>query len=294
MMVKLNENMTKGKAITLAAFTAWPFIVPAIGLLFEATGLIPSAAAEPPAAFVVFYALLCLTPIEVLALLIFYLGYLFTRAHLSLDWKLVWAAALVIGHVFIMPVFWYLHIWKPRYFAPMQASSRFSLFVFSPLLLMLLLPLMVLFPMTLIQVAALSPSLGSVTSANTAYYWAWVVGPVLGAAGIFVVGRLCCAWFLRASSRHAAWIFLWGVFTVMSFPVIWYATVVLRSMLPSDGPPNTLRDLTGFAVVLALVAQPFVLGWLFVVSRILRRFESIFTEQNSMSVEQPRLDSDKI
>ena len=277
MMVKLNENMTKGKAIILAAFTAWPFVVPAIGLLFEATGLISSAAAEPPAAFVVFYALLCFTPIEMLTLLIFYLGYLLTRPRLSLDWKLVWAAVLVIGHVFTMPVFWYLHIWKPRYFAPMQASSRFSLLVFSPLLLMLLLPLMVLFPMTLIQIAASSPGLGSVTSANTAHYWAWVVGPVLGAAGIFVVGRSCYDWLLRASSRHVAWIFLWGVFTVMSFPVIWYATLVLRSMLPSDGPPNTLKDLTGLAVVLALVAQPFVLGWLFAVSRILRRFESIET-----------------
>ena len=159
MMVKLNENMTKGKAITLAAFTAWPFIVPAIGLLFEATGLIPSAAAEPPAAFVVFYALLCLTPIEVLALLIFYLGYLFTRPHLSLDWKLVWAVALVIGHVFIMPVFWYLHIWKPRYFAPMQASSRFSLLVFGPLFIVLLLPLAYLFPITFSMWLPLVPAL---------------------------------------------------------------------------------------------------------------------------------------
>ena len=36
---EVNENMTKGKAITLATFTAWPFVVPVIGLLFEATGM---------------------------------------------------------------------------------------------------------------------------------------------------------------------------------------------------------------------------------------------------------------
>jgi hypothetical protein len=226
---------------------------------------------------VVLYALLCLTPIEVLALLVFYLGYLFTRPQLSLDWNLVWAAVLVIGHVFTMPVFWYLYIWKPRYFAPMQASSRFSLLVFGPMLIALLLPLMVLLPMTLIYVAAFSPSPDAIEVANTAHYWAWVVGPVLGATVIFVVGRLCYAWFLRANSRRAAWIFLWGVFSVMSFPVIWYVTVVLRSMLPSDAPPNTLRGLTDIAVVLALVAQPAVLGWLFAVSRMLRSFESKYT-----------------
>ena len=49
-----------------------------------------------------------LTPIIVLALMAFYLGYLFTRSQLPLDRKLVWAAILVIGHVFSMPVFWYL------------------------------------------------------------------------------------------------------------------------------------------------------------------------------------------
>ena len=275
---EMNENMTKGKAIALAAFTAWPFLVPVIGLLFEGTGMLPSSAAEPPGAFVVLYALLCLTPIVVFALLVFYLGYLFTRPQLSLDWKLVWAAVLVIGHVFTMPVFWYLFIWKPRYFVPMQASSRFSLLVFGPLLIVLLLPLMYLFPMTLTY----GSSPDSFTDAETALYWAWVVGPILGATAIFVVGRLCYTWFLRASSRRAAWIFIWGFFSVMSFPAIWYATVVLRSMLPSDAPPNTLRDLTSIALVLALVAQPVVLGWLFAASRMLRSFESIDTDQKSV------------
>ena len=96
----------------------------------------------------VLYALLLMTPIVVYALLVFYLVYLFTT-QMPLDRKLVWAALLVIGHVFTMPVFWYRHIWKPRSLAPLEASSRFSLLVFGPLLIVLLLPLTYLFPMTL-------------------------------------------------------------------------------------------------------------------------------------------------
>jgi hypothetical protein len=46
--------------------------------------------------------------------------------------------------------------------------------------------------------------------------------------------------------------------------------MVLRSMLPSDGPPNTLISLTGLAVILALMVQPGVLGWLFAASRMTR------------------------
>lgn len=261
--------MTRGRAIALGTLTAWPFAVPAIGLLFEATGMLPSSASEPPAAFVVLYALLLMTPIVIYGLLVFYLIYLFTT-QMPLDRKLVWAALLVIGHVFTMPVFWYRHIWKPRSLAPLEASSRFSLLVFGPLLIVLLLPLMYLFPMTLSHTVALRASLDSIADAKTAIYWLWVVGPILVAAGIFVVGRLCYPWFLRSSSRRMVWIFLWGVFSLISFPVIWYTVTVLRSVLPTDAPPNNLKDLTRFAMVLALVVQPAVLGWLFVVSRLLR------------------------
>jgi hypothetical protein len=60
----MHENMARGKGITLAAFTVWPFVTPVIGLLAEATGMIPSAATEPPAAFVaVWFGLTVLTSV---------------------------------------------------------------------------------------------------------------------------------------------------------------------------------------------------------------------------------------
>ena len=261
----MDNKMTKGKALLLAALTAWPFLVPVIGLLIETIGLIPSTAAQPPAAFILFLVLLYLTPIVVLALLVFYLVYLFTRPQLSMDRKLVWAALLMIGHVFIMPVFWYLHIWRARSYPPMQASSRFSLLVFGPLLIVLLLPLAYLFPMALITEPAII--------ANTALHWAWVIGPILVGALIFIVGKLFYIWLMRTSSPRLVWIFLWGFFSILSFVAIGYAVIVLRSLLPSDAPPNTLTDLVNIALVLTLIVQPGVIGWLFAATHLWHRFD---------------------
>jgi hypothetical protein len=63
--------MTRGKALLLAGLTAWPFAVPMIGWLFEATGMTSVATAKPPAVFVLFLGMLYLTAIEVPALIVF-------------------------------------------------------------------------------------------------------------------------------------------------------------------------------------------------------------------------------
>ena len=54
MINSLSNNMIKNKAMALAALTAWLFMVPVIGPLFEVMGMMPSAASDPPAAFVVY------------------------------------------------------------------------------------------------------------------------------------------------------------------------------------------------------------------------------------------------
>jgi len=77
----------------------------------------------------------------------------------------------------------------------MQAASRFSLLVFRPFLLGLLLPFADLFPKTLSHSVAVSTSLDSREIAETTAHWAWVFGSILGATAIFVVGKLCYAWF---------------------------------------------------------------------------------------------------
>jgi hypothetical protein len=186
--------MTKNRALFLAGLTLWPYLFMLLGWLLDLSGLFPSTSTEAPVAFVLFLLVLALTFLLVPALLIFYLVYLLTRPALSLDRKLVWVALLVIGHVLIMPLFWYLFVWKPREFPPMQPHSRFSLIVFAPLQLVLLLPLALLLPMLLIVTLFYGTGSGYEGLAGTARSWAWVLGPILGSALIFYIGRSCYHW----------------------------------------------------------------------------------------------------
>ena len=264
----MHENMARGKAITLAAFTVWPFVVPVIGLLAEATGMIPSAATEPPAAFVALIVMLCLTAIEVLALLLFYLGYLFTRPLLPLEWKAVWAAVLVFGQVFTMPVFWVLHVWKPRNSDPMQASSRFSLLVFAPVLVAFLLPTWFLVPnavlFTLSGIADPTVSLASIVSVDM-----WAVGPVLAVLGLFFAGKALHRLHLRDHSRAAAWIATWAVCSVAAFVAVGFGLTVFTSLGASDHPIADFLRLTALvAAALTLLAQALLVPWLIAVSKV--------------------------
>ena len=49
----------------------------------------------------------------VMGLLAFYLWFLFDTDRIAADKKPLWAVVLFLGNVIAMPVFWYIHIWKP-------------------------------------------------------------------------------------------------------------------------------------------------------------------------------------
>jgi len=259
----------KRQAIVLGALTAWPFAFGALVLLAGVFGLIPKDSATPPPTFVVFFALLVLTPLMLLGLLVFYLVYLFTKTPLPLDRKLIWSVTLVAGHVFVMPVFWWRHIWRPRNMAPLPESKRFALLVFGPLLLAVLLPIGYLVPMAIGITGAvlLGSGPGSVSTKVVLQSWAWVFGLGLTFAVIAVAGRWCHAVSERLRSRGAVWSCLWFAFTLMLLPVAWFGTVFLRSLIPSDGPPSTLPELTRLAITVPLLAQPGVILWLYLVAR---------------------------
>ena len=197
----------KRQTIVLGALTAWPFVFGVLGLLVEIFGLIPKGSATPPPAFVVFLALLVLTPLAVLGLLVFYLVYLFTKTPLPQERKLIWAVALVAGHVFVMPVFWWRHVWKPRNMAPLPEAKRFAWLVFGPLLLAVLLPLGYLVPMAIgiTGAAMLGSGPGSVPAMVVLQSWAWVFGLGLTFVVIAVAGRWCHAVYERLRSRGAVW-----------------------------------------------------------------------------------------
>jgi hypothetical protein len=84
-----------------------------------------------------------------------------------------------------------------------------------------------------------------------------------------------------------AWVLLWALFTMLSLPVVWFGTLVARAMLPTDAPPYTPAGLSAVALILALLAQPLVLAWLYAISRILRRMEFTGLEPTSQEIASP-------
>ena len=50
--------------------------------------------------------------LEIIALLVIYVAYLFKTDRVGQDKKALWAVVLLLGNIVAMPVFWYLYIWK--------------------------------------------------------------------------------------------------------------------------------------------------------------------------------------
>ena len=109
--------MTRGKAITLAAFTAWPFVYV---ILFMCTvfGMIVSdiaggaRSAGPPVMLLLIFPLHFLTMLEIAGLLVVYIVHVFRTDRIAQDKKALWAVVLFLGNVIAMPVYWYLCIWR--------------------------------------------------------------------------------------------------------------------------------------------------------------------------------------
>jgi hypothetical protein len=221
------------------------------------------------------------------SLVIFYLVYLIIKPDLTTDRKLVWSALLVIGHIFIMPVFWYLFIWKPRHYDPLQPASRFSLLLFAPLILLLLLPLFYLLPMLLFEALFLLTDPTLVDLSGSARLLLWVAVPISGALIIFLMGRLTYRRVQLHQLSPQGWILLWAGYAFLSLPVAWFDTLILRSLLPTDAPPNTPAGLAWIALILALLAQPLVVGWLYLVSRLLPKVENTHPGQSLSGIVSP-------
>ena len=108
--------MSRGKAITLAVFTAWP-IVYVVLFMCMMFGTVMSAfwggrSSGPGVAFGIIFPLHLLTMVEIAALLVIYIVYLFRTSRIEQDKKVLWAVVLFLGSIIAMPVFWYLYMWK--------------------------------------------------------------------------------------------------------------------------------------------------------------------------------------
>lgn len=111
----------------IGALTVWPvlycllsttfILVLAFGGLF---GLDVDPFDADPFDAPAFFFVHILTTVEVFALMIFYIVYLFKTDRVPQDKKALWAVVIFLGHVIAIPVFWYLYIRRP---APPQTDS---------------------------------------------------------------------------------------------------------------------------------------------------------------------------
>ncbi len=109
-------KISRGNAIILGVFTAWPFLYMFLfmGTIF-ATVMGDFMGREPSDGrrmmFMIIFPLHLLTMLEIFALQVIYIVYLFKTDRIAQDKKALWAVVLFLGNMIAMPVFWYLYIW---------------------------------------------------------------------------------------------------------------------------------------------------------------------------------------
>ena len=161
----------------------------------------------------------------------------------------------------------------------MKKAIAFSTLVFAPLLIAFLLSALTLLPGGIL-VALLSLFDPALSVSEGVGYHAWVCGPLVAAAGLFLAGMGLHSLYLRGRSRQAVWIAIWALFSVALFAAAWLGISLLTSIGASDYPAGEFYRWTAtLAALLTLACQPAVGLWLFVSARILRGSEAPSTRQ---------------
>jgi hypothetical protein len=149
------------------------------------------------------------------------------------------------------------------------ASVLYSLLLFSPLLLLLLLPVPCLgsecILLTSIQLA--DPS--QLEPGGLAGFCAWGLGPLPVAAVIFALGLVAYRLTGRAPARRIHWGATWALFCLSAYVIVWYAIILVTSIGASETPPEEFLAITALmALTVITLGQPLLLLWLSLVSRI--------------------------
>jgi hypothetical protein len=119
--------MSRGKAIVLAVFTAWP---PLYVVLFFCTMFVEVMSdlyggehRPEPTLVLLIFPLHFLTMLEMGVLIVVYIVHVFKTDRVPQDKKALWAVVLFLGNIVAMPIYWYLYIWsKPKPVTPDQAN----------------------------------------------------------------------------------------------------------------------------------------------------------------------------
>ena len=150
-------------------------------------------------------------------------------------------------------------------------SILYSMLLFFPLLLLLLLPVPCLGSQCalLVSIRVIEPS--SLDPGGPGGFCAWALGPLPAAAVIFALG-LAGYWLTgRPNPRRIGWAAVWVMFTTVGYLVAWYAIILVTSIGASETPLGEYLAITSLmALTVVAIGQPLILFWLSLVNRIWR------------------------
>jgi heme/copper-type cytochrome/quinol oxidase subunit 2 len=112
--------VSRGKAIVLGIFTAWPilymmfFMCVVFGMFVLMSTGGQGGGSEPPMILWIIFPLHLLTMLEVVVLLVIYILHVFKTDRVPQEQKALWAVVLFLGNAIAMPVYWYLYIWREQ------------------------------------------------------------------------------------------------------------------------------------------------------------------------------------
>jgi hypothetical protein len=110
-------TLSKPLKVAIGGLSLWPVVYMFLFIAFMFTSIFWMSSdgarhsAGPPLAFLVIFGLHLGTILMVFALLAFYMVFLFKTDRVPPDKKALWAVVLFLGHMFSIPVFFYLYVW---------------------------------------------------------------------------------------------------------------------------------------------------------------------------------------
>lgn len=110
------DNLSKPVKILLGLGTLWPAVYQPIFMTFMFR---PFAQAMEHGDFsggilrsLIFMPIQLFTVLLVLALAVFFMAHAISNERMGRNTKTFWVVAILILHMLIMPVYWYLYIWR--------------------------------------------------------------------------------------------------------------------------------------------------------------------------------------
>ena len=113
--------VSRNKKLLVLAGTLWPVVYIFLFMAFVFVMILTTPTGEnpgPPPAFFAIFVVHFLTILSVFGMLVYYMVHALRNERLEGDRKLLWALLLFFGNMIIMPVYWYLQIWKAPEPAP--------------------------------------------------------------------------------------------------------------------------------------------------------------------------------